>query len=192
MKTTESMLKSTSLGTSLLYVIAGTLLILAIPLVAMQFTTEVNWSVTDFVVMGLLLVGVGLAFVLITRHAGSFVYRLAGLAAIGSTFLLIWVNLAVGLIGGGPHAGNLMYIGVVAVVMVGTYLSNFTARGMELTMLATAGSLIVIAGIALLTGMQHYPGTSVGEIIGVNAFFAFLFSVAALLFRYERLVKRRN
>lgn len=192
MKTTESMLKSTSLGTSLLYVIAGTLLILAIPLVAMQFTTEVNWSATDFVVIGLLIVGVGLAFVLITRHAGSFVYRLAGLAAIGSTFLLIWVNLAVGLIGGGSHAGNLMYIGVVALVMVGTYLSNFTARGMELTMLATAGSLIVIGGIALLTGMQHYPGSSVGEIIGVNAFFALLFSVAALLFRYERLVKRRN
>lgn len=192
MKTTESMLKSTSLGTSLLYVIAGTLLILAIPLVAMQFTTEVNWSATDFVVMGLLLVGVGLAFVLITRHASSFVYRLAGLAAIGSTFLLIWVNLAVGLIGGGSQAGNLMYIGVVAVVMVGTYLSNFTARGMELTMLATAGSLIVISGIALLTGMQHYPGSSVGEIIGVNAFFAFLFSVAAVLFRYERLVKKTN
>lgn len=192
MKTTKSMLKSTSLGTSLLYVIAGTLLILAIPLVAMQFTTEVNWSATDFVVMGLLLVGVGLAFVLITRHAGSFVYRLAGLAAIGSTFLLIWINLAVGLIGGGSQAGNLMYIGVVAVVMVGTYLSNFTARGMELTMLATAGSLIVIAGIALLTDMQHYAGSSVGEIIGVNAFFAFLFSVAALLFRYERLVKKTN
>lgn len=192
MKTTKSMLKSTSLGTSLLYVIAGTLLILTIPLVAMQFTSEVNWSATDFIVMGLLLVGVGLAFVLITRHAGSFVYRLAGLAAIGSTFLLIWVNLAVGLIGGGSHAGNLMCIGVVAVVMVGTYLSNFTARGMELTMLATAGSMIVIAGIALLTGMQHYPGSSVGEIIGVNAFFAFLFSVAALLFRYERLVKKTN
>ena len=186
------MLKLTSLGTSLLYVIAGTLLILAIPLVAMQFTTEVNWSATDFVVMGLLLVGVGLTFVLITRHGGSFSYRLAALAAIGSTFLLIWVNLAVGLIGSGPHAGNLMYIGVVAVVMVGAYLSNFTARGMELTMIVAAGSLIVIAGIALLTGMQRYPGSSVGEIIGVNAFFTFLFSVAALLFRYERLGKKRN
>ena len=192
MKTTKSMLKLTSLGTSLLYVIAGTLLILAIPLVAMQFTTEVNWSATDFVVMGLLLVGVGLTFVLITRHGGSFSYRLAALAAIGSTFLLIWVNLAVGLIGSGPHAGNLMYIGVVAVVMVGAYLSNFTARGMELTMIVAAGSLIVIAGIALLTGMQRYPGSSVGEIIGVNAFFTFLFSVAALLFRYERLGKKRN
>jgi hypothetical protein len=34
--------------------------------------------------------------------------------------------------------------------------------------------------------MDEYPGSSVIEIIGVNAFFATLFVVAGLLFRYVR------
>lgn len=162
-------------------------LILMIPLIAMQFSNEVNWDATDFIVMGALLFGTGSAYVLLTRQLPNLVNRLAFASAIGSTFLLIWVNLAVGLIGGGPNAGNLMYIGVVAVALVGTYLSNFTAKGMGHAMLATAFAIMIVAVIALLTGMQNYPGSSVGEIIGVNAFFAFLFLVSALMFRFAAL-----
>ena len=33
-------------------IIVGTILLLLILLVAMQFTNEVNWDLTDFVVMG--------------------------------------------------------------------------------------------------------------------------------------------
>jgi hypothetical protein len=176
-----------SLTRPILYVLAGTLLVLLIPLVAMRFTSEVNWSPFDFFVMGCLLLGVGVTYVLITRYARHFVFRLAALAAVGTTFLLVWANLAVGLIGAGPHAGNLMYMGVVAVVILGTYVSNFTARGMERAMLATAGSLVLVVVIALSTGMQHYPASSTMEIISVNGFFIMLYLVAALLFRFARL-----
>lgn len=161
-----------------------TLLILTVPLSAMQFTREVNWSVSDFIIMGVLVFSTGSSFVLLIRNAPNWLYRVAVASAMGSTFLLIWANLAVGLIGGGPHAGNLMYIGVVAVVIIGTYLSRFTPAGMEKVMFITAVALVVVAVIALLSGMQYYPGSSVGEIIGVNAFFAFLFAVSGLLFRY--------
>ena len=51
-------------------------------------------------------------------------------------------------------------------------------------MFATALALVIGAFIARLSGMQHYPGSSVGEIIGVNAFFMFLFTVSGLLFRF--------
>ncbi|QOI98187.1 MAG: hypothetical protein HRU69_12140 [Flammeovirgaceae bacterium] len=161
-----------------------TALLLLVPLIAMQFTTEVQWSVFDFIVMGILVFGTGVVYVLVTRHAPGLINRVAVASAIGSTFLLVWANLAVGLIGGGPNPGNLMYIGVVAVIIIGTYLSRFTAKGMEHTMLAASGSIVLVAILALLTGMQHYPGSSVGEIIGVNAFFAGLFAVSGLLFRY--------
>ncbi len=165
-------------------VVVATLAILLIPFVAMQFTEEVNWSPADFIIMGVLIFSTGLAYTLITRYMPNLIHKAAYAGAVGSTFLLIWVNIAVGLIGGGPHVGNFMYIGVVAVVIIGTYLSRFTAKGMELTMFAATGTLVLIAIIALMAGMQDYPGSSVMEIIGVNAFFAVLFAVSGLLFRF--------
>lgn len=164
-----------------------TLLLLSIPLIAMQFSTEVDWKIGDFLIMGALLFSLGFSYVLITRSATNFIHRAAAGLAIVSTFLLIWANLAVGLIGSGPNPGNLLYIGVVGVVITGTMLSQFTAKGMSQTMFATALALALHTGIALLANMDQYPGSSVVEIICVNAFFATLFSVSGLLFRYKDL-----
>lgn len=161
-----------------------TLLILSIPLIAMQFTQEVDWGVGDFIVMGILIFSMAVAYVLLARYAPNFIHRAAIGSAAGTTFLMIWANLAVGLIGAGSHAGNLMYIGVVAVVIIGTYFSRFTAKGMELTMFCAALSILLIAVIALLANMQSYPGSSIAEIISVNAFFALLYCISGLLFRY--------
>jgi hypothetical protein len=172
---------------SVIAVVLVTVLLLMVPLVAMQFTNEVDWSAGDFIVMGLLLFGTGFSYVLITRSMASLVTRAAAALGIGTILLLIWANLAVGLIGGGPNAGNLMYIGIIAVVIVGTILSRFTARGMERTMFAAAIALVVHTGIALAAGMHNYPGSSVNEIICVNTFFATLFAVSGLLFRYGAL-----
>jgi hypothetical protein len=158
--------------------------LLAIPLIAMQFTNQVNWSVGDFVIMGILLFTTGSAFVIITRHTANLANRAAFAAAIGSTFLMIWANAAVGLIGAGPHWGNFMYAGVVATVLIGTYLSRFTAQGMERTMFATSFTLLLVAAIALMANMDEYPGSSVVEILAVNGFFCALYFVAGLLFRY--------
>jgi len=169
-----------------------TVLILLVPLVAMQFTTEVNWSVFDFILMGALLFSIGFSYVLATRYVANFVYKIAIAFALGSTFLLIWANLAVGLIGGGPNAGNLMYMGVVAVGIIGTILSRFTPRGIERTMYAMAFALVLVAAIALLTNMDQYPGSSVKDIIMVNGFFATLFAVAGLLFRFVALEESRQ
>ena len=46
-------------------------LILLIPLVAMQFTSEVNWTLSDFVFAGVLLFGTGLTYELVARKAGG-------------------------------------------------------------------------------------------------------------------------
>ena len=70
----------------------------------------------------------------------------------------------------------------MAVIIIGTILSRFAPGGMELTMFATALALLFVVIIALLSGM-HDSGSSVGEIIGVNAFFATLFALSGVLFR---------
>jgi hypothetical protein len=172
---------------SVLGVVLVTLALLSIPLIAMQFTSEVNWSTGDFIIMGVLLFCVGMLVAVALRSASPIAYRAATLVAIGTTFLMIWANLAVGLIGSGPHAGNLMYIGVVGVTFIGVYLSRFKAAGMERAMFATAGALVLVTAIALIANMQEYPGSSVGEIIGVNLFFAAPFVVSGLLYHYAAL-----
>jgi hypothetical protein len=177
---------------SILSVALGTALILSVPLVAQQFTDEVNWSVADFLVMGVLIFSAGLSYVLITRYVTNIVHKAAIVMALGSTFLMIWANLAVGLISSGPNPGNLMYLGVIAVGFIGTFFSRFTPAGMERTLYAMALAVVLLAIIALATNMQQYPGSSVTVIIGVNGFFTVLFGISGLLFRYVALVKSQS
>ncbi len=73
----------------------ATLLVLSIPLIAMQFTDEVKWTLADFNTMGLLLFGMGSAFIFVAR-ATPRKYRLL----VGCIFVLLlfwlWAELAVG------------------------------------------------------------------------------------------------
>jgi hypothetical protein len=177
---------------SILSVALRTALVLSVPLVAQQFTDEVNWSVADFLVMGVLIFSAGLSYVLITRYVTNIVHKAAIVMALGSTFLMIWANLAVGLIGSGPNPGNLMYLGVIAVGLIGTFFSRFTPAGMERTLYAMALAVVLLAIIALATNMQQYAGSSVAEIIGVNGFFTVLFGISGLLFRYVVLLKSQS
>jgi hypothetical protein len=72
---------------------------LLLPLVAMQFTSEVDWDFADFAVFGTMLLVVCSTYELGTRLTGNKAYRLAvGIALLGA-FLIIWIQLAVGIIG---------------------------------------------------------------------------------------------
>jgi Kef-type K+ transport system membrane component KefB len=79
--------------------------LLFIPLIAMQFTDEVNWTLSDFVVAGVLLLGTGLICELIMRKVNKTNHRIILCAVILAALVLIWVELAVGLFGT-PFAGS--------------------------------------------------------------------------------------
>lgn len=79
--------------------------ILLIPLIAMQFTDEVDWSVFDFVIMGILLLGTGLMSELVFRTVSNKLNRILILLGILFIFFLIWAELAVGIFGT-PFAGS--------------------------------------------------------------------------------------
>lgn len=77
-------------------ILAAVPILLLIPLVAMQFTAEVNWDLFDFLVMGTLLLFTGLACELALRTIKEVEHRLFVLGAILLLFLLIWGELATG------------------------------------------------------------------------------------------------
>ena len=79
--------------------------LLLIPLIAMQFTDEVNWTPLDFVFAGILLLATGLIFDLVIRKVKNIKYRIAILIILLLGLFLIWAELAVGVFGT-PFSGS--------------------------------------------------------------------------------------
>lgn len=86
-------------------IIVFVLSLLLIPLIAMQFSEEVDWSVFDFFLMGVLLLLVGLGCEYILRRFKQTTHRALFIAGILFLFFLIWAELAVGVFGT-PFAGS--------------------------------------------------------------------------------------
>lgn len=177
---------------AVLVVALVTCALLMIPFVAMQVGDEVNWSVSDFIIMGVLLFSIGFSYVFITRRATTLAFKMGVLGGLGTTFLLIWANLGVGLIGSGPNAANLLYMTVPLIGLVGVILSQFHATGMERSMYAMALGLVVAGLISMLLGVHRNPGASVTEIVGVSGFFGLLYIVSGLFFRYAAQQQRET
>lgn len=89
-----------------LFIIVGiSVLLLLTPLVAMQFTNEVNWTLLDFVVAAVLLLGSGLIIELVFRLVKKKKHKIVISMFVIIVLLLIWVELAVGIFGT-PFAGD--------------------------------------------------------------------------------------
>jgi len=73
--------------------------LLLIPLIAMQFTDEVNWTIIDFVIAGGLLFGAGVISEIVLRKINSLNHKVGLLSAILIIVILIWIELAVGIFG---------------------------------------------------------------------------------------------
>lgn len=80
-------------------------ILLSIPLIAMQFTSEVDWGLFDFTVMGTLLLSAGLLAELVIRKVKTTDYRIALIFVLLVAFLLVWAELAAGIFGS-PFAGS--------------------------------------------------------------------------------------
>lgn len=84
----------------------GLALLLSLPALAMSLGAEgVDWSASDFLIMGTLMAVLGLAIETMVRLVRRPRERLLAIGAAVVVFLLIWAELAVGLIGT-PFAGS--------------------------------------------------------------------------------------
>lgn len=136
--------------------------LLSLPLIAMQFTDEVNWTLSDFVVFGgMLAIACGACDVAM-RKGGNWRYRAGALLAVGTAFLLVWVNLAVGFVGSETNSYNLWYAGVLAIGVAGAFIARFRPGGMAAALTATAIAQATIGLVAQFSGMDHpWPATVV-------------------------------
>ncbi len=150
-------------------------LLLLLPLVAMQFTVEVNWTASDFIFAAVIFGSVGLAFEFIVRKSGSLAYRCGAAIALFAAFLNVWVNAAVGMIGSEDNPYNFVFGGVLLVAFTGVIIARFEPGGMARAMLVTAIAQAVAGAFGLATDMF-------GGVLSMG--FAGLWLLAAALFRF--------
>lgn len=148
--------------------------LLLLPAIAMRFTAEVNWTASDFVVMGAMLAAACGACELAASASENGSYRLAALVAIGAAFLTVWANLAVGMIGSEDSAYNLLFGGVIGIGLVGAILAELRPAGMAKAMAAAA----IAQGLVSAFGL---PADTRGAVFSMA--FALPWLVSALLFR---------
>jgi hypothetical protein len=151
--------------------------LLAVPALAMRFAPEAgfNWTASDFVVAGVLLGGLGLAVEAALRISRHWAYRGGALVAVGTGFLLLWANLAVGLVGDEDNVLNWLFVAVLAVAAAGAALARLRPGGMARALAATALAQLAAAAAAL-GGTPAGPGRA-AEIAALAGLFP-----AALLF----------
>lgn len=157
--------------------------LLAVPALAMAFnigvpdpgqgTEGVNWGPMDFATMGVLILGSGLLFEYASSRGGSVAHKAAVGIAVLAGLGLIWVNLAVGMMDVEP--GNLMYVLVLIVALLGAAIGRFEPREASIAMFATAAAHTVVAAIALVTNL--------GPTLLADAFFILAWVASGLLFR---------
>ncbi|MES2473927.1 MAG: hypothetical protein V4601_13930 [Pseudomonadota bacterium] len=82
---------------SVLRVALITIAILMVPAIAMQFSDDMDWGPGDFLVLGALLFGTGLLYVLITERLASRGSRIAVGAGLAVALLTVCAELAVGI-----------------------------------------------------------------------------------------------
>lgn len=152
--------------------------LLTLPAIAMQFSSEVNWGAEDFIAMGLMIGVTGFLIEVAVRISPHWAYRGAATAALIGMFLLIWVNLAVGVIGSEDNPLNILFAVVPLTAGVGAVMARFRAGGMRWALVATALAQAVIGGVAWYHGHNILPLTAAG--MGLWLFAAVLFHRAAL------------
>jgi hypothetical protein len=157
--------------------------LLAIPALLMAFDVAildpgsgsegVNWSPMDFATMGVLILGSGLLFEYASSRGGSLAHRAAVAIAVLAGFGLVWVNLAVGMMD--VENGNLMYVLVLFVALIGAAIGRFEPREASFAMFATAAAHAVVAVIGLLANL--------GPTLPADAFWIAGWVTSGLLFR---------
>ena len=156
-----------------------------LPLVAMQFTDEVNWTPFDFVFWAVLLLVACTAYELVSRLSPNRSYRAGVGVAVATGFLVVWANAAVGMIGSEDNLYNLLFLGAMVVGAAVALLCWFKPAGMAWALWATAAVHGTVALVALVAGTDPRGAA-------LSLCFVLPWLLSAGLFRHAALAQARS
>lgn len=154
------------------------------PLVAMQLQAPgVNWTLSDFIFAIVMIGGVGVLFELAARISPNRAYRGGAALALLTSFLLVWINAAVGIIGSEDNPANLVFGVIILMAIAGTITAKAKASAMVRAMAMAAAAQAIVGLLVFAKGIAaNEPPGAVGMLVLIEGF-ALLWAGSALLFR---------
>lgn len=157
--------------------------LILLPLLAMQFTSEVNWTLSDFIAAGLMIGLTGGAIELAVRGSDNPWGRAGAVVMILASLLLVWVNLAVGFLGSEDNPANAMFLLVLGIAIGGSIVTRLRPGPMVRTMLAAAIVQVLVAALGLAAGWASPGWQGTYEVVVGSTLFGGLWLISAGLFR---------
>lgn len=165
----------------------------AVPVVLLTIPFIANWpwSAADFIVAGAMFTLVGGAFELAVRASGNLAYRSGAAITLATAFLLVWINLAVGIIGSEDNPLNLMFFGVIAAALIGSIVARFDAGGMARAMTIAAILQALIGAAVFLLDLGHGESPGALGLLVLIELFAAAWLLSAWCFRKAAIQERK-
>lgn len=160
----------------------GAIALLAVPLVAMQFTSEVVWTPSDFLFAATMFGIVGGTFDVAVHMSRNLAYRAGAALGLLAGLLLVWVNGAVGFLGDEGNPWNLLFALVLLVAVIGSAIGRYRAAGMARAMAAAAAVQVGIGVAALAAGLGSAGPAGLYEAVLGTSLFTGLWLLSAGLF----------
>jgi hypothetical protein len=155
----------------------------AVALLALPLVLKFPWTLSDFIFAGAVFGIVGGTFELAVRKSGNRYYRGGVAVALATSFLLVWIIGAAGIIGSEDNPANLMFFVVILMAIAGAVAARFEAAGMARAMFVAAAAETLIAVIVVADGLgatepPGFPGVPILVLA-----FAGMWGLSGFLFR---------
>lgn len=154
----------------------GAAALFMLPVIASLLTQEMAWSIGDFALFAAMLLGVCGSYEMAMLLSDHRAYRLGFALTLFGVFVLVFANLAVGIIGSENNPANLIFFAIPLAGVLGALISRFKARGLSRT-------LYVMASMQVLAAPLFGSGDLVFAVF-VSAMFTAIWLAAAAAFHW--------
>ncbi|GAB4339876.1 MAG: hypothetical protein Kow0037_25380 [Calditrichia bacterium] len=156
----------------ILLIVLPTALILLIPLIATHYSTAFDWKPEDFLVAGVLIGGSLTVYRWLAGRLRNRMLKVAWMLFIFTTLLLIWVNLAVGIVGNEGEPANLLFY--LLPLLGSIFAARVRFRPAEMARILRLMGIIqvMLGGMFYILSPQITSHGSPGHILLLSLFFA--------------------
>ncbi len=153
----------------------GAALVFSLPVIASLLSSEMAWSLADFALFGSMIFGVCALYEMAMIVSSSRAYRLGFALTLFGMFVLVFANLAVGIVGSEDNPANLAFFAIPLVGIVGALWSRLSSPGLSRTLYVMAALQVAASLLAPVDGITF--------MVLVTVVFTALWLAAAQAFR---------